>query len=244
MGGGASTPRRGDEIMQSLKNTEDSDDKRDELADLTTVIADGEDKRVQEVTEGMKKYIISSADELLKSQASDDDMLQAILQFDVHKAKAILLQQQQQQQQQQQAEDMLPKASYTSPDGPPQLLSVTIFHRHGSRGPGESELKPWTDRKHPIVSQWNEQELEVCLTYDMLCFRTHYTSPPPLDWRIETPLPLLAYGLMIPNFFLFYFSSSPLLTLYHTIPYHTAPRRTAMSISSSSSPHPYIGYYC
>lgn len=41
----------------------------------------------------------------------------------------------------------------------PKLLSVTMLHRHGSRGPGASELTPWSD-DHPIKSQWKLEERE------------------------------------------------------------------------------------
>mmetsp|Transcript_5373 Transcript_5373/g.8213 ORF Transcript_5373/g.8213 Transcript_5373/m.8213 type:complete len:379 (-) Transcript_5373:227-1363(-) len=41
----------------------------------------------------------------------------------------------------------------------PKLLSVSILHRHGSRGPGASELTPWPD-DHPVKSQWKENERE------------------------------------------------------------------------------------
>lgn len=41
----------------------------------------------------------------------------------------------------------------------PRLLSVSILHRHGSRGPGASELTPWSD-DHPVKSQWKEHEKE------------------------------------------------------------------------------------
>lgn len=41
----------------------------------------------------------------------------------------------------------------------PRLLSSTILHRHGSRGPGASELSPFA-RDHPVHSQWHEDELE------------------------------------------------------------------------------------
>ena len=55
------------------------------------------------------------------------------------------------------------------------LVSVTILHRHGARGPGESELGPWTSklkqqqvgtganvesRKPIALSQWKHEELE------------------------------------------------------------------------------------
>eukprot|EP01036_Dinobryon_divergens_P037862 gene37862-49620_t len=40
-----------------------------------------------------------------------------------------------------------------------KIISTSILHRHGSRGPGESELSPWkTDE--PVRSQWNPDELE------------------------------------------------------------------------------------
>jgi len=53
------------------------------------------------------------------------------------------------------------KSNYVSKaDQVPELLSISIFHRHGSRGPGISELKPWNDREHKIVSQWQDHELE------------------------------------------------------------------------------------
>ena len=40
-----------------------------------------------------------------------------------------------------------------------KIISISILHRHGSRGPGDSELSPW---KHdsPIRSQWSEDEIE------------------------------------------------------------------------------------
>lgn len=40
-----------------------------------------------------------------------------------------------------------------------KLLSRSILFRHGARGPGDSELKPW-DNTHPIVMQWKSNELE------------------------------------------------------------------------------------
>lgn len=42
----------------------------------------------------------------------------------------------------------------------PRLVSATILHRHGSRGPGASELSPFS-HENPIYSQWNENDLEV-----------------------------------------------------------------------------------
>lgn len=41
-----------------------------------------------------------------------------------------------------------------------RLVSSTILHRHGSRGPGESELSPFS-HDNPIHSQWKESEIEM-----------------------------------------------------------------------------------
>jgi len=41
-----------------------------------------------------------------------------------------------------------------------KLVSATIMHRHGARGPGESELSPW-DESSRIFTQWDEKDLEV-----------------------------------------------------------------------------------
>jgi len=41
------------------------------------------------------------------------------------------------------------------------LLSVTILHRHGSRGPGDSELKPWEGTSSLAFHQWDPKEYEV-----------------------------------------------------------------------------------
>jgi hypothetical protein len=41
-----------------------------------------------------------------------------------------------------------------------KLVSVTILHRHGARGPGESELSPW-DETSKVMTQWDEKDLEV-----------------------------------------------------------------------------------
>lgn len=41
-----------------------------------------------------------------------------------------------------------------------KLASVTILHRHGARGPGESELSPW-DETSKILTQWKENDLET-----------------------------------------------------------------------------------
>lgn len=58
----------------------------------------------------------------------------------------------------------------------PRLISVSILHRHGARGPGgciysisalffliyiriASELSPWQD-DHPIRTEWNSSDLE------------------------------------------------------------------------------------
>lgn len=40
-----------------------------------------------------------------------------------------------------------------------KLISVSILHRHGARGPGKSELSPWND-DHPVVSQWDPEDIE------------------------------------------------------------------------------------
>lgn len=48
----------------------------------------------------------------------------------------------------------------------PKLISVSILHRHGSRGPGESELGPWKSNPEcPVHSQWAENELENLTTF-------------------------------------------------------------------------------
>ena len=44
-----------------------------------------------------------------------------------------------------------------------KLLSVSILHRHGARGPGKSELKPFS-ASSPVSTQWNEEELEKLTT--------------------------------------------------------------------------------
>lgn len=41
-----------------------------------------------------------------------------------------------------------------------KLVSATIMHRHGARGPGESELSPW-DENSKVFTQWDEKDLEV-----------------------------------------------------------------------------------
>mmetsp|Transcript_12308 Transcript_12308/g.11137 ORF Transcript_12308/g.11137 Transcript_12308/m.11137 type:complete len:505 (-) Transcript_12308:145-1659(-) len=40
-----------------------------------------------------------------------------------------------------------------------RLLNVSILHRHGSRGPGKSELSPW-DECSPVRSQWDPEDIE------------------------------------------------------------------------------------
>eukprot|EP00607_Mallomonas_marina_P005989 CAMPEP_0182428360 /NCGR_PEP_ID=MMETSP1167-20130531/22610_1 /TAXON_ID=2988 /ORGANISM="Mallomonas Sp, Strain CCMP3275" /LENGTH=414 /DNA_ID=CAMNT_0024611223 /DNA_START=187 /DNA_END=1431 /DNA_ORIENTATION=+ len=51
-------------------------------------------------------------------------------------------------------------ANQTSgPSSGPKLLSISILHRHGSRGPGESELGPWK-ADAPVRSQWGDNERE------------------------------------------------------------------------------------
>ena len=45
--------------------------------------------------------------------------------------------------------------------GESRLLSLTILHRHGSRGPGASELKPWSESmENSIANQWKQEEVE------------------------------------------------------------------------------------
>lgn len=39
------------------------------------------------------------------------------------------------------------------------ILSRSILFRHGSRGPGESELSIW-EKDHPVATQWKEEEIE------------------------------------------------------------------------------------
>ncbi len=90
-----------------------------------------------EVSDAHKRLIFKEIDAMLASNVSDEELCQHIRNFKVSD---------------------LP--SYISPEGPPQLLSVSIFHRHGSRGPGDSELKLWTNRQHPIVKQWASHEYE------------------------------------------------------------------------------------
>lgn len=41
-----------------------------------------------------------------------------------------------------------------------RLISTTILHRHGARGPGESELSPW-DASAKARTVWKEDEIEV-----------------------------------------------------------------------------------
>lgn len=49
--------------------------------------------------------------------------------------------------------------------GESRMLSVSILHRHGSRGPGMSELKPWGDHSdNGVVSQWQPKEIENLTT--------------------------------------------------------------------------------
>ena len=46
--------------------------------------------------------------------------------------------------------------------GEKKLVSITILHRHGARGPGESELSPWDDASPSDVKrQWKHEEIEV-----------------------------------------------------------------------------------
>jgi len=98
-----------------------------------------------DIGDSVKGNIVRHADQLYeRSKTLNDEAFLKVLQdFDLSASKKP------------------PKKSYVTPDGEPQLLSVSIIHRHGSRGPGESELKPWTNRQHPIVSQWNPAELEA-----------------------------------------------------------------------------------
>ena len=50
-------------------------------------------------------------------------------------------------------------------EGESRMLSVSILHRHGSRGPGGSELKPWGDNtENGVVSQWQPEEIENLTT--------------------------------------------------------------------------------
>ena len=41
------------------------------------------------------------------------------------------------------------------------LLSLSVLHRHGSRGPGDSELKPWEGTNSLAFHQWDPTEYEV-----------------------------------------------------------------------------------
>ena len=43
------------------------------------------------------------------------------------------------------------------------LVSVSLLHRHGSRGPGHSELKPFNSDA-PLKSQWKKEEEEIITT--------------------------------------------------------------------------------
>lgn len=40
-----------------------------------------------------------------------------------------------------------------------QLLSVTILHRHGARGPGDSETSAWNESDE-VITQWKQEEFE------------------------------------------------------------------------------------
>lgn len=55
------------------------------------------------------------------------------------------------------------KFSQQKPSGEKsKLITVTILHRHGARGPGASELSPWDDNcKNDIKRQWKENEIEA-----------------------------------------------------------------------------------
>jgi hypothetical protein len=41
----------------------------------------------------------------------------------------------------------------------PRLISASILFRHGARGPGDSELSPWSENDE-VVTQWQESEVE------------------------------------------------------------------------------------
>ena len=60
----------------------------------------------------------------------------------------------------------LPRPPRFISKGMPKLLSLTILHRHGSRGPGASELKPWSeDKENSIVRQWKRLGPSGCVQY-------------------------------------------------------------------------------
>ena len=87
---------------------------------------------------GQMRQILNQADKMLANpKTSNDDFFKAITEFNLDSV-----------------------TGYKSPKGAAKLIAVSIFHRHGSRGPGESEIRPWTDAKHPVVKQWNPKELE------------------------------------------------------------------------------------
>ena len=83
-----------------------------------------------DISEDAKRNIVNHASLLYEQTKvlNDEAFLKAFQDFDLNASKKPA------------------KNGYVSPDGESQLLSVSIIHRHGSRGPGESELKPWTNR--------------------------------------------------------------------------------------------------
>ena len=91
-----------------------------------------------ELSETVKMRILHRADAFLQKGPSDDAVLDEMLNFDLNEV-----------------------SGYLSPEGKPKLLSVSICHRHGSRGPGDSELKPWSDANAAVRKQWVDKELET-----------------------------------------------------------------------------------
>ena len=97
-----------------------------------------EDKYKINLGNGQMKKILTEANKMLADpKTTDEQFVKAMTEFDLDSV-----------------------TGYKTPAGPAQLIAVSIFHRHGSRGPGDSEIKPWTNPKHPIIKQWSPKELE------------------------------------------------------------------------------------
>ena len=60
----------------------------------------------------------------------------------------------------------------------PKLLSVSLLHRHGARGPGGSELKPFEETS-PTKQQWKkeeEEEITIVGNEQMIQLGTYFAS--------------------------------------------------------------------